>query len=137
MMVTMTLLTGCGQVQTVSQSQAKQHMEQMQSLPEVALHLQGKHGLQAGQKVTLSVTVTQDGKPINDADMVEFEVWQQGAPANKHHFLTAKHTGNGVYSAEWTPSTGGAWNVMYHVTARGTHVMEPTRVQIKEGASHG
>ncbi|MCL6625593.1 FixH family protein [Alicyclobacillus shizuokensis] len=126
------LAAGCGQpINHVSEAQAKAHISQMQSLPKVKLHLDGPDGLSHGQPVTISVRVTQNGQPVNDADMVEFELWQQGAPAFKHHFLTAKRTGDGVYSAVFHFPAAGPWQVMYHVTARGTHVMEPTRVTVK------
>jgi hypothetical protein len=129
--VSAAVVCGCGQAQNTTLAKAKQKIEQGQSLPKVQLQVQGRDGVREGEPVTIRVHVTQDGKPVNDADEVRFEIWRDGAPASKHAFETARRTGNGIYSAPYTFKQSGRYSVMYHVTARGTHVMAPVKVVVR------
>lgn len=93
------------------------------SMPKVKLTL--PEDAKSGKEVTIQVTVTHEGEPVNDADEVQFEIWKKGAPKDKHELIEAKKTGDGVYSVKKTFQDPGEYKVIYHVTARGTHVMEP------------
>ncbi len=67
---------------------------------------------------------------MNDADEEQFEIWEKGAPEDEHEMIDAEKTGDGVYSVKKTFQDPGEYKVMYHVTARGSHVMEPAETLV-------
>ncbi len=77
--------------------------------------------VRAQQPAVFSVTVTQDGQPVDDAEDVKFEIWQDGDAS--HVILNAASKGFGVYTAEKSFAKPGTYKVMYHVTAREFHSM--------------
>lgn len=103
----------------------------MSALPaEPTVELDLPENVKAGQEVAIQVTVTQEGEPVNDADDVQIEIWKVGADADDHEFIVAEKTGDGVYSINKTFREPGEYKVMYHVTARGTHVMKSAETLI-------
>jgi hypothetical protein len=97
--------------------------EHAPTAPKVKLDL--PEDAKAGEEVSIQITVTHEGEPVNDADEVQFEIWKKGAPKDDHEMMDAEKTGDGVYSVKKTFREPGEYKVMYHVTARGSHVMEP------------
>ncbi|MBG9565460.1 FixH family protein [Brevibacillus agri] len=87
----------------------------------------------AGQPITFSVKVTQEGKPVDDAREVSFEWWKDGQ--EKHETIPAKLVADGVYTAQQTISEPGSYFVYYHVTARDFHNMQKTPFTVKAAAS--
>ncbi|HSJ38774.1 MAG TPA: FixH family protein [Planococcus sp. (in: firmicutes)] len=75
-----------------------------------------------GEKMTLSVTVTQGEELVEDADEVVYEVWQSGN-REESEMLPADHIGDGVYEAEAAFGEEGLYFVQAHTTARRLHVM--------------
>ncbi len=98
------------------------------SSPEVKLTL--PEDAKAGKEVSIQITVTHEGEPVNDADEVQFEIWEKGAPEDEHEMIDAEKTGDGVYSVKKTFQDPGEYKMMYHVTARGSHVMEPAETLV-------
>lgn len=98
------------------------------SAPKVKLDL--PEDAKAGEAVSIQITVTHEGEPVNDADEVQFEIWKKGASKDEHEMMDAKKTGDGVYSVKKTFREPGEYKVMYHVTARGSHVMEPAETLV-------
>ncbi|GAB6933133.1 FixH family protein [Calditerricola satsumensis] len=100
--------------------------------------------IQPGDEVTFRLSVTQDGKPVDDAQEAKVELWREGDA--QHEFLPAAHRGKGVYEARKRLDQPGRYHVMYHVTAREMHSMEETTFVVgnpaeaeapkKEGHSH-
>lgn len=86
----------------------------------------------AGQPITFSVKVTQEGKPVDDAREVSFEWWKDGQ--EKHETIPAKLVSDGVYTAQQTISEPGSYFVYYHVTARDFHNMQKTPFTVKGAA---
>ncbi|MFG0213650.1 FixH family protein [Brevibacillus porteri] len=125
----MLLLAACGK-----------ENEQQALLPgspvEAAFTLEPKE-LVAGDTVTFSVKVTQDGQPVDDAKEVKFEWWKDGQ--EKHETIPASLQGDGVYTAQQTISEPGSYFVYYHVTARDFHNMQktPFTVNSKAGETPG
>jgi methionine-rich copper-binding protein CopC len=76
----------------------------------------------AGDTVTFSVTVTQDGKPVDDASEVKFEWWKEGQ--DPHTMLPATFQKDGLYIAKQPITEPGSYFVYYHVTARDFHTMK-------------
>ncbi len=88
--------------------------------------------LKIGQPVTLRAEVTQDGKPVNDADEVLFEIWPEGADEFEHEKIEGELDSNGVYSIDQTFTTAGKVYVVAHVTARTFHSMPKVVLTITE-----
>lgn len=91
------------------------------------------------ETVELSVHVTQNKEDVNDADSVEFEVWESGYRDNAQK-IDGELDADGVYKAETTFDHDGVYYMYAHTTARGLHVMpkqqiivgEPDMSQVKE-----
>ncbi|RHB50043.1 FixH family protein [Exiguobacterium sp. AM39-5BH] len=81
------------------------------------------------EAVTLAVRVTQDGKAVDDADEIKFEVWKNGAK-EESEMTKAALTEDGVYEAETTFADEAIYTVQVHVTARSMHTMPTTHVTV-------
>ncbi|WP_214832948.1 FixH family protein [Exiguobacterium sp. s152] len=81
------------------------------------------------EAITLAVRVTQDGKAVDDADEIKFEVWKNGAK-EESETTEAALTEDGVYEAETTFSDEAVYTVQVHVTARSMHTMPTTNVTV-------
>lgn len=77
--------------------------------------------IKPNEPVTFEAKVTQDNKPVNDADEVVFEIWR--ANAAQHEKIEIKHPKNGIYSLKKTFSEEGTYYIISHVTARNMHNM--------------
>lgn len=76
----------------------------------------------ARDNVTFAVTVTQDGKPVDDASEVIFEWWKEGQ--EPHLMLPATFQNDGLYIAKQPITEPGSYFVYYHVSARDSHTMK-------------
>ncbi|TKI56318.1 hypothetical protein E8L90_13025 [Brevibacillus antibioticus] len=123
----MLLLAACGK-------ENEQQVFQPGAPVEAAFTLEPKE-LVAGDTVTFSVKVTQEGQPVDDAKEVKFEWWKDGQ--EKHETIPASLQGDGVYTAQQTINEPGSYFVYYHVTARDFHNMQktPFTVNSKTGAT--
>ncbi|RDU38871.1 hypothetical protein DRW41_04755 [Neobacillus piezotolerans] len=65
--------------------------------------------------------VTQDGKNVEDANEVKFEIFKNGD--KEHEMIEAKHASDGIYSIKKTFAEEGNYVVISHVTARDMHNM--------------
>lgn len=81
------------------------------------------------EAATFTITVTQDGKAVDDAKEAEFEIWKEGQ--EQHETIPAVHQQDGVYTAQKAFSEPGTYNVMYHVTARDFHNMQKHSFSVK------
>ncbi|GEN34051.1 MULTISPECIES: FixH family protein [Aneurinibacillus] len=86
---------------------------------------------QPEEETTFSVTVTQGGEKVNDADDVKFEIWREGQK-EKHTMVPAEKSGEGVYSAKQKFDKPGTYYVMYHIDARGLHSMTNHKIEVKD-----
>ncbi|KKX56031.1 hypothetical protein X546_09520 [Brevibacillus borstelensis cifa_chp40] len=98
---------------------------------EVALTIEPQEVV-ANEAVTFSIKVTQDGAPVDDARETEFEIWKDGQ--EQHETIPATLQKEGVYTAQKTFAEPGAYNVMYHVTARDFHNMQTQTFTVKGAA---
>ena len=89
--------------------------EHAPSAPKVKLDL--PEDAKAGEEVSIQITVTHEGEPVNDADEVQFEIWKKGAPKDDHEMMDAEKTGDGVYSVKKT--FPGTWRVQGDVSRDG------------------
>ncbi|WP_217895881.1 FixH family protein [Marininema halotolerans] len=86
--------------------------------------------IQVEKTVEIHAMISQKGKPVNDADKVRFEIWPKGDD-DKKESLKTKRMGDGMYVAEKTFKQTGEYEVMYHVTARGGHVMDSQTITVR------
>lgn len=128
-------LSGCGMkpssgTTASSMNTAMNSMSNMNAIASMAkVHLTIPKDTYVGTDNTFSVKVTQSGKPVNNADEVLFEIWENKTSA-KHELIRAKLTGDGVYSIEYTFSKPGSYNVMYHVVAFSNMIMTAPQLVI-------
>lgn len=82
-----------------------------------------------GEDYQLQVEVTQGGEPVEDADEVLFEIWNdsEGGESNR---VEAIHIGEGIYQVEQTFETAGIYSVQTHTTARTMHVMPKRQFEV-------
>ena len=89
---------------------------------EVIVEVLTPEKLNVGEATTLEVKVTQGGEAVNDADSVDFEVWESGL-RDEGTMIDGEFTEDGVYTAEYTFDHDGVYYMYAHTTARGMHVM--------------
>jgi hypothetical protein len=85
----------------------------------------------AGQPVTIKAEVTQAGEPVNDADVVLFEIWAEGADESGHDEIEGKLDRDGVYAIERTFPEPGTYFIIAHVTARTFHTMPKIELKVQ------
>ncbi len=115
-MVTMTLV-GCSDKQAT-----EVNSQQEGTLEEVMVEFQTPTELAVNEEVVLSVKVTQGDEAVDDADSVEFEVWESGM-RDASEMIDGQLTEDGVYEAKYTFDHDGVYYMFAHTTARGLHVM--------------
>ncbi|GIM46225.1 hypothetical protein DNHGIG_17740 [Collibacillus ludicampi] len=86
--------------------------------------------VKVGDQVTITVTVSQNGKPVEDAKDVTFEVWKE--KQDQHEMIKANKNGDGVYSIPYTFRQEGTYFIMYHVTARDQHSMQKMELKVSK-----
>ncbi|WP_214830504.1 FixH family protein [Exiguobacterium sp. s56] len=117
------VLGACGADETTSGT------EMVQSMEPVEAELNVPASADKDEAVTLAVRVTQDGKAVDDADEIKFEVWKNGAK-EESEMTKASLTEDGVYEAETTFVEEAVYTVQVHVTARSMHTMPTTNVTV-------
>lgn len=115
-MVTMTLV-GCSDKQAT-----EVNSQQEGTLEEVMVEFQTPTELAVNEEAVLSVKVTQGDEAVDDADSVEFEVWESGM-RDASEMIDGQLTEDGVYEAKYTFDHDGVYYMFAHTTARGLHVM--------------
>lgn len=81
------------------------------------------------EKVQLQAKVTQSDKAVDDADSVEFEIWESGY-RDKGKMLEGTLDKDGVYQADFTFDHDGVYYMFAHTTARGMHVMPKKKIVV-------
>lgn len=82
-----------------------------------------------GEDYQLQVQVTQGGKPVEDADEVLFEIWNDSEGGESSR-VEAKHIGEGIYQVDENFEITGVYSVQTHITARAMHVMPKRQFQV-------
>lgn len=77
--------------------------------------------IKAGMSTQIEAYVSQCGQPVNDAQKVEFEIWNKNH--NEHEKIEVTLQGNGIYNINKAFMEEGTYVVIAHVTARDMHVM--------------
>lgn len=96
---------------------------------EVVVDILTPEKLAVNEKVELQAKVTQNNEAVNDAEEVQFEVWESGY-RDAGHILNAKLDKDGIYKAEFTFDHDGVYYMFAHTTARGMHVMPKQKIVV-------
>ena len=117
LIITGLVIAACGTEEEVTHSDHQNEMMQ-----EVIVEIQTAKELPVGEEVILSARVTQGDEAVNDADHVEFEVWESGLREDSI-MIDGVLTEDGVYEAPFTFEHDGVYYMFAHTTARDLHVM--------------
>ncbi|WP_053366454.1 FixH family protein [Bacillus sp. FJAT-27245] len=93
--------------------------DELPKMVEVSILLPEK--IDPNVETEIKAHVTQDGKNVEDANEVKFEVFKNGD--KEHEMIEAKHAGDGIYTIKKTFAEAGHYVVISHVTARDMHNM--------------
>lgn len=77
---------------------------------------------QPGKEGTIEIKVTKGNEPVSDADDVQFEIWKDGNK-DASAMYEPENEGEGIYALSHTFKEKGIYQVITHVTARGSHTM--------------
>lgn len=86
-------------------------------------------------KIEMAAVVTQGDEKVDDADEVEFEVWEEGKKDDSVK-IESKNDKDGLYTAETSFDYDGLFHVQVHVTARGLHTMPKKEVTVGNGGNY-
>ncbi|OZI12499.1 hypothetical protein CEW92_05990 [Bacillaceae bacterium SAS-127] len=114
------LLGACGQQKQQNENAAPQPIEAQLTVPETAA---------VNEEVTFTTKVTQGEETVEDADEVQYEVWQEGKKEDSE-MIEAEKDKEGNYIAKKAFTQDGIYQVQVHVTARGLHTMPKQPVTI-------
>ena len=85
--------------------------------------------------IKMSAVVTQGDDKVDDADEVEFEVWEEGKKDDSVK-IESTNDKDGMYTAETSFDHDGLFHVQVHVTARGLHTMPTREVTVGNGGNY-
>ncbi|MED3661040.1 FixH family protein [Ureibacillus sp. FSL K6-8385] len=120
------LLIGCNNTEQKSEIDTNEDPADIASL-EVKVEILTPDQVEVGKPVELAAHVTQNNENVEDADAVQFEVWESGL-REQGVMIDAEHAGDGVYKAEFTFNHDGVYYMYAHTTARGLHVMPKKQI---------
>ncbi|TQR06327.1 FixH family protein [Psychrobacillus soli] len=117
------VLTGCG----AEEANHTNHEET--TFQEIVVQIQTPEQLPVGEEVVLAAKVSQGEKAVDDADKVEFEVWESGL-RDEGQMIEGTLTKDGVYEANYTFDHDGVYYMFAHTTARGLHTMPKQKLTV-------
>ena len=124
------LLTGCGQ--GGNETNASETEEEVVVVP-ISVELSVPEAGNVHEEIQLSATVAQGDEKVNDADEVEYEIWEEGKKEDSW-IVKSEQTSDGVYDGKAMFDRDGVYQVQVHVTARDMHTMPLKEITIGEGA---
>jgi len=98
---------------------------------EVKVHILTPEEVAVNETVELAAHVSQNNEDVNDAQTVEFEVWESGY-RDEAKKIEGKLDADGVYKATTTFDHDGVYYMYAHTTARGSHVMPKQQIIVGE-----
>lgn len=99
-------------------------------LKELKVDFEVPETVQVDETVELKATVTYGDEPVEDADEVVFELWEQGNEEESIK-IEGTHVENGMYTAETTFEKAGVYEMYAHTTARDLHTMPKKEVTVE------
>lgn len=105
----------------------KDTTREVQQMVEVELEIPSELAIK--EDTILQATISQDGSPVDDADVVDFEIWL----ANNREesvWISAEQAEEGQYEVTYEFPKDGVYFIQTHVTARDLHVMPVEEVEV-------
>lgn len=93
------------------------------AFPEVSFTISSAE-VNVGEPILFDAFVSVEGKPIVDADRVEFEVWHEDEEDGEHESILIDHSGEGHYKLEKSFDKPGTYYIYYHIDTMALHLME-------------
>ncbi|MBM7703832.1 FixH family protein [Metabacillus iocasae] len=121
--LSLTFLGACGQGNSTNDPVAEEEPKMLE------VDLTGPEKVNLDEEVTFKATVTHGDEKVDDADDVQFEVWES-EKKEESEMIDAKHEGEGVYSITKAFSEEGMYTIQSHVTARKSHNMPKMNVVV-------
>ena len=121
--VAVSLLFGCS---SNDKANTKNEPVDVEAL-EVKVHILTPEKVAVNEQIDFAVHVTQNNENVNDAQSVQFEVWESGYREDGQ-MIDAKLDGDGVYKATYTFDHDGVYYMFAHTTARELHVMPKQQI---------
>ncbi|MBO0587481.1 FixH family protein [Sporosarcina sp. E16_8] len=87
--------------------------------------------ISANKQETIKVILTQDGKKVEGADYVQFEIWKQDGSV-KFDMEQAEDEGNGTYSLSKKIDSEGLYYIKVHASNHGSIIMPQKQFVIGE-----
>lgn len=102
--------------------------------------------VKVNEEVALQIKLTQGENPVDDADQVQFQIWNEQnepeAPAAEQGMMNADELeargavkasaiGDGVYEVKYTFQEPGKYVVQAHVTSGAMHTMPRAKVTVE------
>ncbi|SDK04581.1 FixH family protein [Sediminibacillus albus] len=125
LMAVILLIAACGQTDNQGTG------DDTESPEAIEVELQVPEKADSGEKLSLTAKVTQGSEIVEDADEVEFEIWQEGSKEDSE-MIEAGYQEEGIYQIEKTFDQAGSYVVQSHVTARGMHTMPKKTLDVVE-----
>jgi len=116
------IISGCGQ--------SKEAANEDFAFPEVSFTLSNTE-VGVGEPILFDAFVSVEGKPIVDADRVEFEIWHESQEDGEHEHILIEHAGEGHYRLEKAFEKAGTYYVYYHIDTMALHLMEKFSFTVK------
>ncbi|MGN7415836.1 FixH family protein [Paenibacillus sp. SAF-068] len=136
-LVLMLLVAGC----SYEEQSASGEMPEM-----VRVKLMMPDQAKVNEEVALQIKLTQGEQPVNDADHVQFQIWNEGdepeAPSFDQGMMSeeelesrgatkAVSIGDGIYEVKHAFQAPGVYVVQAHVTSGSMHTMPRTKVTVE------
>ncbi|KIL46746.1 FixH family protein [Jeotgalibacillus soli] len=117
------LIAGCGNGEEEEQNTAVPEIVDAKIIiPEM---------VESNEETPLQVRLTQGGEPVNDANEVVFELWND-VNGGESDMIPAVRKGDGVYQINMMFEEDGVYSLQTHVTARDMHVMPKKQFTVGE-----
>ncbi|RWZ58188.1 hypothetical protein EQV77_10430 [Halobacillus fulvus] len=99
------------------------------SLPEVEVSF-AEEPLPVQEEIMIQAKVTQDGKAVEDAEYVKFEIWNEAGGEDSSVTVETEHVGDGVYEAAYTFESDGIYQMYAHTQVGDVHNMPKTEITV-------
>lgn len=131
------VMTACGSSDDAEQAnshkerdqQSHEEHEDIETPLQVEVTLEPE-AVQAGTETVIQAVITQGGEAVTDAHSVSFEIGVAGTPREEWEKVDAEWV-DGSYQGTYTFPEADDYQVMYHVTARGSHAMDTVAVSVQ------
>lgn len=91
--------------------------------------------VEVGETVKMEALVTLGDEKIEDANEVEYEIWEEGKKSESIS-IDSKNEKGGLYTAETSFDHEGTFHIQVHVTARTQHTMPIEIVTVGGGGEY-